>query len=240
MSVQRTWARAALVVLPLIVACFDKEGRRSGGGTQAPEARSWTITASAGPGGTISPSGNVAVKAGERIRFSIAPDDAGFVVADVIVDGVSRGAIDAFEFEDVGCDHTIVVSFRPKGPCSVVLKLATQGTLPPGVQIGGIRVPVTYAAHKGLSIGAGDVVASGAATGAMLVANANDAGRVILGLITATGLPAAEFATLTFGISGGVTPAEQDFAVGAGATVIDVHGQPIPAVSVVIASQVSM
>src|SRR4029453_9598101 len=52
---------------------------------------SYTITASAGPNGSISPSGAVTVTYGTDQSFAITPA-AGHHVADVLVDGVSVGA----------------------------------------------------------------------------------------------------------------------------------------------------
>jgi hypothetical protein len=69
-----------------------------------------TITASAGPNGGISPSGSVSVPSGASRTFFFAPD-AGYRVLDVIVDGASVGATDAYGFTNVMEDHTISVTF---------------------------------------------------------------------------------------------------------------------------------
>ena len=55
-------------------------------------ADSLTIRASASPkaGGTISPSGRVAVEYGEDLQFTIKPNP-GYQIKDVVVDGVSQG-----------------------------------------------------------------------------------------------------------------------------------------------------
>jgi len=71
-----------------------------------------TITASAGPNGVISPSGAVSVPSGASQTFFFTPA-AGYRVLDVVVDGVSVGARDAWGFTNVGADHTISVSFTP-------------------------------------------------------------------------------------------------------------------------------
>ena len=52
----------------------------------------YTITASAGAGGTISPSGAVSVPLGGSKTFTITPD-AGYRIADVLVDSVSVGPV---------------------------------------------------------------------------------------------------------------------------------------------------
>jgi len=42
--------------------------------------------------------------------YAIAADPC-FVIADVVVDGVSQGAIPSYTFADVVTDHTIAVTF---------------------------------------------------------------------------------------------------------------------------------
>lgn len=68
------------------------------------------ITATAGAGGTISPAGVVDVSAGGSQAFAITPN-TGYHIADVLVDGVSQGAIDTYTFTSVMADHTIAASF---------------------------------------------------------------------------------------------------------------------------------
>lgn len=70
-----------------------------------------TITASAGNGGSIDPAGAVEVVEGEDASFTFTPD-TGYVVDDVMVDGVSQGALDSYTFQDVAGDHEISVSFK--------------------------------------------------------------------------------------------------------------------------------
>ena len=71
----------------------------------------YTITASAGAGGSISPSGAQTVNyGGESATFTITPN-AGYHVADVLVDGASVGAVTSYTFTDVTSNHTIAASF---------------------------------------------------------------------------------------------------------------------------------
>ncbi len=70
----------------------------------------YTITASAGTGGTISPTGAVQVTAGDSQTFTITPD-TGNTIADVTVDGSSVGAVSTYTFDNVAADHTIAASF---------------------------------------------------------------------------------------------------------------------------------
>ena len=73
-------------------------------------ATTFTITASAGANGSIAPSGAVVVNEGADQSFTITPD-AGFHVADVLVDGNSIGAVTSHTFTNVIANHTIAVSF---------------------------------------------------------------------------------------------------------------------------------
>jgi len=68
------------------------------------------IVASAGTGGTISPSGNVNVANGANQMFTITPD-ACYSIADVLVDGVPVGAVPSYTFFNVTTGHTISASF---------------------------------------------------------------------------------------------------------------------------------
>jgi hypothetical protein len=71
----------------------------------------YTITASAGDGGTITPSGDVKVKKGDRQTFDMTPAD-GYVIQDVTVDGQSMSTINKWVFVNVTSDHVISVKFR--------------------------------------------------------------------------------------------------------------------------------
>lgn len=70
----------------------------------------YTITGSAGTGGSINPSGNTTVNYGSAATFAITPD-FGFKVADVRIDNVSVGAVSEFTFRNVTEDHLISATF---------------------------------------------------------------------------------------------------------------------------------
>ena len=70
----------------------------------------YTIKATAGAGGSISPSGNVSVREGRDQTFTITPDK-GYAVSNVKIDGKSIGAVKSYTFENVSRDHTIHVIF---------------------------------------------------------------------------------------------------------------------------------
>jgi hypothetical protein len=73
----------------------------------------YTITATAGPNGSIDPSGQVKVKYGTSKTFTFTPAP-NYLILDVLVDGVSNpGAVAAgsYTFTSVTKDHTIHVTF---------------------------------------------------------------------------------------------------------------------------------
>jgi len=69
-----------------------------------------TITATAGVGGSISPSGAVIVDYGDNQTFTILPD-SGYCIADVIVDDISVGSLTTYTFTAVTDNHTIEATF---------------------------------------------------------------------------------------------------------------------------------
>ncbi len=73
--------------------------------------KNYTITATAGTGGSISPVGAVEVKRGDNQTFSINPN-SGYEISDVVVDGESEGPVSSYRFSSVGSDHTIEASFQ--------------------------------------------------------------------------------------------------------------------------------
>ena len=70
----------------------------------------YTIEATAGAGGSISPAGSVSVREGGDQTFTITPDK-GYAVSNVKIDGKSIGAVKSYTFENVSRTHTIEVIF---------------------------------------------------------------------------------------------------------------------------------
>ena len=81
----------------------------------APVFVTYTITASAGSNGGISPSGVIPVEQGTNQSFAFAPAP-GYRVADVQVNQVSLGAVSSYTFTNVQADQTITLSFTPLAP----------------------------------------------------------------------------------------------------------------------------
>jgi tripartite motif-containing protein 71 len=70
----------------------------------------YSITATAGLNGAITPAGSVIVNYGASQTFNITPN-VSYHVADVKVDGVSLGAMTTFTFDNVTSNHTIEANF---------------------------------------------------------------------------------------------------------------------------------
>jgi hypothetical protein len=82
------------------------------------ERQTYSICASAGQGGSISPSGTVAVAYGSNQTFTITPD-SGYEVSSVVVDGQNKGEITSYTFSNVSGAHSITASFRIAGRIEV-------------------------------------------------------------------------------------------------------------------------
>ena len=75
-----------------------------------PQTATYSIATTAGDHGSISPSGTLDYTEGADQTYTIAPD-SGYHIADVLVDGVSQGAIGSYTFSQIGADHTIEALF---------------------------------------------------------------------------------------------------------------------------------
>ncbi len=98
----------------------------------------YTITASAGNGGTITPTGVVNATHGGSQSFSIAPA-TGYTLADVYVDGVSVGNVSQYSFTNIEANHTIFAQFSIN-EYTVTVTQPNHGAITPGT------MTVTYGA----------------------------------------------------------------------------------------------
>lgn len=71
----------------------------------------YTIHASAGPNGTISPSGNIAVRRGSSQTFIIRPD-RGYRSGRVNIDGATIHCVTSHSFTQINANHTIRAEFE--------------------------------------------------------------------------------------------------------------------------------
>lgn len=91
------------------------------GGTTTKVVGNYTIIASSGANGTISPEGSVTVAAGTDKTFTITAD-TGYHISDVKVDGVSVGTVSSYTFKNVKANHTIHATFaKNSNPTSYTL-----------------------------------------------------------------------------------------------------------------------
>ena len=105
----------------------------------------FTITASAGTGGSISPSGAVSVSSGASKTFTITPN-SGYRVAGVLVDGTSVGAVTTYTFSNVTANHTIAATFAANTN-TITASAGTGGSISPSG-----AVSVSYGTSKTFTI----------------------------------------------------------------------------------------
>ena len=74
----------------------------------------YTITASAGGNGSITPEGEIMVNPGEDKTFAIIPN-SGCRVSKVLVDGVDVGPVESYTFRSVNANHSIRAQFSGLG-----------------------------------------------------------------------------------------------------------------------------
>ena len=111
-----------------------------GGGETPVEPTEFTITASAGQGGSINPNGAVSVAKGANQTFIITASE-GYEIGDVKVDGASVGAVSSYTFESVTEAHTIAATFTEKAvtlPDSIHEDFNSSDELPEGWTLDGI------------------------------------------------------------------------------------------------------
>lgn len=74
----------------------------------------FTITAAPSRNGVIKPAGETVVEKGGSVICTISPD-RGYHIKDVLVDGVSVGAVSSYRFSNVDADHTIAAVYEKDG-----------------------------------------------------------------------------------------------------------------------------
>jgi hypothetical protein len=125
----------------------------------------YTITASAGTGGSISPLGTTTVNIGVSQTYTITPT-AGYHIMDVLVDGVSVGAVATYTFTNVMASHTIAATFAANSSYIITASAGANGTISPGTVtvLGGANQKFTVAAAAGFRVA--DVLVDGISVGA--------------------------------------------------------------------------
>jgi hypothetical protein len=126
----------------------------------------YTITASAGTGGNIDPSGAVSVEKGYSQSFTITAN-TGYHIADVLVDGSSVGAVSSYTFNNVITGHTISASFAVT-TYTITASAGNNGIINPSGAVSvaeGNNQNFTITANNGYHIA--DVLVDGSSVGAV-------------------------------------------------------------------------
>jgi hypothetical protein len=106
--------------------------------------KTYTITASAGSNGNISPSGNISVAHGDNKNFTFTPN-TGYVIDDVLIDGSSDASAKtsgSYTFSSVSSNHTISVIFK-LSPYTITATTGAGGSISPNG-----NVPVAHGDSK--------------------------------------------------------------------------------------------
>jgi hypothetical protein len=116
--------------------------------------QTFTVTAIAGANGSVSPAGATTVTYGDTLTVTVTPD-SGFFVIDVLVDGVSVGAVTGYTFANVTADHLLVASFGTNAvPTAPLLASPADGDTIPVGMLGS----VDFSWHPSTDADAGDTL----------------------------------------------------------------------------------
>jgi adhesin/invasin len=130
--------------------------------------------------------------------------------------------------------NTVEVAFVVQ-PTRVVVTLQTTGTLPGAAAVGGVSALLSASPSAGLSLSAADHAVTGAAAGALLVANPADVALDRIALVHAGGMALGPVVTVTYRVAEGTFPTASDFQVAAlGPGVVDLEGRGLATVTVAI------
>ncbi len=180
----------------------------AGGNESAPsnEVVAHALTASAGTGGAISPTGTSYVSRGSSKTYSITPS-VGYSVADVRVDNVSVGAVSTYTFSNVTAPHSISATFAANPITYTITSSAgANGSISPSGS-----VSVTAGSNQTFTItpSTGYKVASLTVDGATVsVANSYTFSNVTAAhSISATFTPITYTITSSAGSNGSISPA---------------------------------
>ena len=124
----------------------------------------FTIATNAGPDGSVSRS--VTVDAGGSVTI-LAVANAGFHVRDVLVDGVSAGAVASVPFKDVQANHTVSAVFQASPPeFTITSSSGPNGLVSPSLAVNaGGSATVTITPDAGFEVN--DVQVDGVSSGAL-------------------------------------------------------------------------
>lgn len=92
--------------------------------------QTFAITATPGANGSISDNGTTQVLQGSDKTYTVSAS-SGYVVSDVLVDGISKGPALSYTFTDVSSAHTISASFVSLPPQTITATASANGTISP-------------------------------------------------------------------------------------------------------------
>ncbi len=162
--------------------------------TFSAQTTQYTITASAGSNGSISPSGSVAVNSGGSQTFAITPA-TGYQVSSVVVDGTSVGAVSTYTFSNVTANHTIAATFAVD-PFTITPTAGPNGTISPAAPVSvnyGASQTFTITPSNGYQVSS--VVVDGTSVGAVTTykfSNVTAAHTISASFATANPAPVAD------------------------------------------------
>jgi hypothetical protein len=129
----------------------------------------YTITASAETGGTITPSGSVVVGQGLNQSFTIAAN-TGYVINQVLVDGNNNDtavATGSYTFTNLTGDHTIAATFVSTATWTIAVTQGANGTITPDPAIVNNGANQTFTITPNSRYQIADVLVDGGSVGAV-------------------------------------------------------------------------
>jgi hypothetical protein len=133
----------------------------------------FTVAASAGPNGTVNPSGSVTVNYGSNRTFTIHPD-TGYHVDSVLVDGAFAGSALSYTFTNITGNHTLRTTFAINTYTITISKIGQGSVSPSGtlteVYGASISLLITPDTHYGVD----SIVMDGASMGSLPGYSLND------------------------------------------------------------------
>jgi hypothetical protein len=134
---------------------------------------SLTITASAGGGGTISPSGVVTALYDLSKTFNITPN-TGYHIANVLVDDSLVGAVTSYTFNNITANHTISASFAIN-TYTITTSAGSNGTITPsGEVLVNYGTDTTFTITPSTGYHVANVLADGSSVGAVTIYTFNN------------------------------------------------------------------
>jgi hypothetical protein len=163
----------------------------------------YTVTTSAGAGGKIVPPGTSTFDIHTSPTFAITPN-AGYSVADVIVDGASQGAVASYTFTDITRNHTLAATFAANTGITITASASGNGSILPSGNVSvnaGASQKFTFTPQAGYRVG--DVAVDGVSKGALTSYTFTNVQAAHT--ITATFVPDVYSVNLTVAAGGSVT-----------------------------------